>query len=67
MGLDKNTFKALRYISLISQLALSLVTPCLLTVVICSWLKEKFGLGNWIMVVAYCGGCFPVFPVYGSI
>ena len=58
MGLDKNTFKALRYISLISQLALSLVTPCLLTVVICSWLKEKFGLGNWIMVAGILWGLF---------
>lgn len=56
MGFNQNTFKALKNISLISQLALSLVTPCLITVLICTWLKNRFGLGDWVVVVGIIWG-----------
>lgn len=50
MGFDKKTFRALKNLSMISQLAISLLTPCFLCILACNWLINKFGIGNWLMV-----------------
>lgn len=50
MGFDKETARSWRYLSLISQLAISMITPVLLMIFVCMWLKNKFGLGNWIVM-----------------
>ena len=48
-----NAFKNL---GLISQLALSMLVPCFITIALCTWLKNKLGLGNWIVVVGILWG-----------
>ncbi|MBQ7903078.1 MAG: AtpZ/AtpI family protein [Oscillospiraceae bacterium] len=50
MGFDKETARSWRYLSLISQLAISMITPVLLMIFVCIWLKNKFGLGNWVVM-----------------
>lgn len=37
-------------LSLLSQLAISMLTPILMMIFICTWLKNNFGLGNWIVI-----------------
>lgn len=41
----------MRYIGLISQLAITLLTPCFLMIFICIWLKNRFALGDWVVLV----------------
>lgn len=48
-----NAFKNL---GLISQLALSMITPCFITIALCTWLKNHFGLGNWVVVAGILWG-----------
>lgn len=50
MGFDKETARSWRYLSLISQLAISMITPVLLMIFVCMWLKNKYGLGNWVVM-----------------
>lgn len=50
MDFDKETARSWRYLSLISQLAISMITPVLLMIFVCIWLKNKFGLGNWVVM-----------------
>ena len=38
------------HLSLLSQLAISFLTPILMMIFICLWLKKTFGLGNWIVI-----------------
>lgn len=56
MGFNRNMFKAVKNISMVSQLALSVVTPCFITIAICTWLKNKFSLGSWIVVIGILWG-----------
>lgn len=39
-----------RYLGMVSQLAISMVTPIFLMLFLCIWLKEKYGLGQWIVL-----------------
>ena len=52
----KPKYKAFRYFSLLTELGLSLICPILL----CAWgagyLRDRFGLGNWVMLVAILFG-----------
>ncbi|MBR5520748.1 MAG: AtpZ/AtpI family protein [Oscillospiraceae bacterium] len=50
--MDKRTYRKeiLYNLSLISQMALSLVSPILLMVVLSTYIKNKFGMGDWIVV-----------------
>ncbi len=36
--------------SLISQLAISFLTPIFLMIFVCTWLKNRFGFGDWIII-----------------
>ena len=38
-------------LSLLSQLAISLLTPVLMMIFVCTWLKNRFGLGNGIILL----------------
>ena len=51
MGNDKDTARSWRYLTLQSQLAISLLTPCFLMIFICIWLKNRYGLGDWVVLV----------------
>ena len=50
MGTDKENARTWRYLSLVSQLAISMVTPVLMMIFLCTWLKNKFGFGDWIVI-----------------
>lgn len=56
MGFDQKTFRALKNLGMISQLAISFLTPCLLCILACNWLISRFGLGDWVMVVGILFG-----------
>lgn len=37
-------------LSLLSQLAISFLTPIFLMIVVCTWRRNKFGTGDWIII-----------------
>ncbi|MBQ8603290.1 MAG: AtpZ/AtpI family protein [Oscillospiraceae bacterium] len=37
-------------LSLLSQLAISFLTPIFLMIFVCTWRKSKFALGDWIII-----------------
>lgn len=43
-------------LSLISQLAISLLVPIFLMIFVCTWLKNKFGFGDWIVLAGILFG-----------
>ena len=51
MAFDRDTAKSWRYLGLISQLAISMLTPVFMMIFLCIWLKNKFGFGDWIIIV----------------
>ena len=50
MAFDRDTAKSWRYLGLISQLAISMLTPVFMMILFCTWLKDKYGLGNWVII-----------------
>ncbi len=56
--------KALVYLTLILQLGLELALPPVLCIWISTWLRKRYGLGNWIVIVGILVGllgCFSGF------
>lgn len=51
MGFGKDSAKVWRYVSLISQVSISMLTPVFMMIFLCIWLKNKFGLGDWVIIV----------------
>ena len=51
MGSQKHIFRAMKYLSFLTQVGLSILTPILLCVLAAVWLQNRFGLGNWVVVV----------------
>ena len=51
MGFGKDGAKVWRYVSLISQVSISMLTPVFMMIFLCIWLKNKFGFGDWIIIV----------------
>ena len=53
--------KALRYLTLLSQLGLSLVVPLLMCILFCWWLNTAHGVGVWVYIPGFffgLGGSF---------
>ena len=51
MGTNKDRAKTWKSLSLISQVSISMLTPVFMMIFLCIWLKNKFGLGDWIIIV----------------
>lgn len=49
-GNDK--YKHVRAAAYLTQFGLNMVSPIVLCIVIGLWLKNKFNLGSWLMIVA---------------
>ncbi len=49
---DENKYAHLRAISHITQFGLDMVTPIVLCTIAAVWAKNKFNIGNWIVIVA---------------
>lgn len=50
MGDKKDNIKIWRSLSLISQVAISMLTPMFMMIFLCIWLKNRFDLGDWIVI-----------------
>ena len=38
------------HLSLLSQLAISMLTPVLMMIFVTTWLKNRFAMGNWVVI-----------------
>lgn len=57
----KNISDALKNISMLAQLGLSLITPLLVCLGICWYLDAKLGIGSWVYILGFffgLGGSF---------
>ena len=52
----KNKYAQFKYIALFTQFSLSIITPLFLLILLAGWLRGKYGLGVWIMVIAVVTG-----------
>ena len=52
----KKMREALKNLTLLSQLGLSLVVPVLMCVFLCYWLTTRFGFGSWIYIPGFILG-----------
>ena len=50
MNTNKKVYNSLKYISMITQLGIAVITPAILCTFGAIWLKNKFGLGDWIVI-----------------
>lgn len=48
---NKKIFTSMKYLSLLSQLGISVIVPPLLCILATLWLKNRFGLGDWVVLV----------------
>ncbi|MDD3430284.1 MAG: AtpZ/AtpI family protein [Oscillospiraceae bacterium] len=49
---NRSFFKAVTWLSYLTQLGLSIAAPILLCILAASWLQTRFALGYWVMLVA---------------
>lgn len=48
---NRQIFSAMKYLSFLTQLGLSIVTPIVLCIWGAVWLQNRFGLGGWVLIV----------------
>lgn len=53
---NKKVYDSLKYLSLISQIGISVITPCLLCILGALWLRSKFNLGDWVIILGILFG-----------
>ena len=62
---------ALRQLTYLSQLGLSLVVPLLMCVFLCYWLTTRFNIGGWIYIPGFLFGlgssCMTAWKFYTSV
>ena len=62
---------ALRHLTYLSQLGLSLVIPLLMCIFLCYWLTTRFGFGGWIYIPGFILGlgssCMTAWKFYTSV
>ena len=67
----KQLREALKNLTMLSQLGLSLVVPILLCLFLCYWLNSRFGIGGWIYIPGFILGigssCMTAWKFYGSV
>ena len=51
-----NKYKSLRAAAWLTQFGLNMVSPIILALLLAAWLKNKFSLGNWIIILAVIFG-----------
>ncbi len=62
MKLDRKWLKeALHYISVYGQMGFTIVVPPVLLCLLGMWLRNKFGLGSWVILVAILVGLLSAF------
>ncbi|MGM9521510.1 MAG: AtpZ/AtpI family protein [Oscillospiraceae bacterium] len=64
----KSKYKFLRNIVWITQLGLSVAVPLVLCILAAVWLRNRFGLGGWIMAVGVLlGVCGAISGLWSSM
>ncbi|MEG2928084.1 MAG: AtpZ/AtpI family protein [Oscillospiraceae bacterium] len=53
---NKKIYNSLKYLSLLSQLGISLIVPPLMCILAATWIKNRFGMGDWIVVAGIIFG-----------
>lgn len=51
MDPNKKIFNSMKYVTMLSQLGLSVIIPPLVCIWLSLWLKEKFNFGDWVVLV----------------
>ena len=59
------TFNTIKHISFLTQFGFSVITPILLCIFCGIWIRNKFGLGDWIVFIAIIIGLISAF--YSSV
>ena len=49
---NENKYKNLRAAAWLTQFGLNMVSPIIIAIIIASWLRNKFSLGDWVMLLA---------------
>ena len=52
----RSTFRVLSVLVWLTQLGLSVAGPPVLFILLGSWLKDRFGLGSWVLIVGIALG-----------
>ena len=58
---NKAFFEAVKYVGFITQLGLSMIVPLLLCIFVTIWLRDKFGLGNFVVLIGIILGILTSF------
>lgn len=68
---NRQIFSAMKYLSFLTQLGLSIITPILLCILGAVWLQNRFHLGGWVLIVGILlgvgGGCSAFYQFYQFI
>ena len=49
---DNNRHSSTKALAWLTQLGFNMISPLIICILTATWLKSKFNLGNWIMVIA---------------
>ncbi len=52
MSNKNDRYENMRALAWMTQFGLNMVTPLVLCIIVAAWLKNKFGIGNWIIFAA---------------
>lgn len=56
MANKQNIHKTFFALATVSQLGLSILVPVALCIIAAGWLRSKFSLGSWIMIIGILAG-----------
>ncbi|MEG1782986.1 MAG: AtpZ/AtpI family protein [Oscillospiraceae bacterium] len=56
MGFNKKVYNSFKNIGMITQLTISLLTPCFLCIIATVYLRNRFALGDWIVITGILFG-----------
>lgn len=59
-------YRKLRAMAWVTQFGLSMVSPLILCIIAANWLRERFGWGNWVMVLAIIIGALSAVTTFAS-
>lgn len=49
---DNNRHRSTKALAWLTQLGFNMISPLIICILAAAWLKTKFSVGNWIMIVA---------------
>ena len=49
---NENKYKNLRAAAWLTQFGLNMVSPIIIAILVAAWLKTRFGLGDWVILLA---------------